>query len=104
MQAAVRACARGVAAPGPARAPAPVDASWAEPTAWAPEGDDPSDLVPVSVVFETSESSPDSIVVEISDGAGQNQKFELQTGPSVTGVDELLELPPASVVFGRRGT
>jgi serine/threonine-protein kinase len=103
MQAAVRACAREVATSG-AAARAPVYASWAEPTAWAPEAEDPSDVVPVSVVFETSESQPDSIVVEISDGTGRNETFELQTAPSGQEVDELLELPPASVVVGRRGS
>jgi hypothetical protein len=41
-------------------------------------------------------------VVEISDGMGKNEKFELQTGGA--DVDELLELPPASVVPGRQGT
>ena len=59
--------------------------------------------VPVSVVFETTESRPDSIVVEISDGAGHHGKFEPQTAAPSADVDELMELPPASVLPGRRG-
>jgi hypothetical protein len=103
MQAALRACARDF--PALARsAPPPVlgNQSWAEPTEWARDREESSDSVPVSVVFETPESRPESIVVEISDGAGHHEKFELQTAAPGADVDELLELPPASVLPGRR--
>jgi len=97
MQAALRACAKDVA---PARAAAAGNQSYGEPTAFATGADESSDTVPVSVVFDVPQSRPESILVEISDGTGRNQKFELET--SGTGVDELLELPPASVVPGRK--
>ena len=101
MQAAVRASARELAARS---VPKPIvvqpNVSWSEPTQYADD-----ETVPVSVVFDTTAGQPDSIVVEISDGTGKHQTFELQTAASAGGggVDELLELPPASVRPGRRG-
>ena len=85
-----------------ASAGAPPGPSYGEPTQWSPEADESSDAIPVSVVFDIPVSRPESIVVEISDGTGRSEKFELQTGG--TDVDELLELPPASVVPGRQST
>jgi serine/threonine-protein kinase len=103
MQAALRACARDCMPPARPPAAAPANKSYGEPTQWAPEADESSDAIPVSVVFETPPSRPESIVVEISDGTGRSEKFELQTGATGADVDELLELPPASVVPGREG-
>ena len=97
----VAACGGG-SGPGPA---AGVDAGADDATSpedTGPDAEESSDAVPVSVVFETPESRPESIMVEISDGTGGRQTFELQTA-SGTSVDELLELPPASVLPGRRG-
>ena len=97
MQAALRACAKDVGAAPAARD----DKSYGEPTQFTPGAEESSDTIPVSVVFDVPVSRPDSILVEIYDGTGRNQKFELETSSS--GVDELLELPPASVVPGRKG-
>jgi serine/threonine-protein kinase len=97
MQKAIRACAKDCM-PKPVAAVSLPNPSYGEPTQWAPEDDED---IPVSVVFETPVSRPESIVVEISDGMGKSEKFELQTGADV---DELLELPPASVVPGRQST
>ncbi len=103
MQAAIRACARDCSPAAAVSSTAPaLNKSYGEPTQWAPDAEESSDQIPVSVVFETPLSRPDSIVVEISDGTGQNQRFELQTEGA--DVDELLELPPASVVPGRKST
>jgi serine/threonine-protein kinase len=104
MQAAVRACARDILPAAAAPPAAPANPSYGEPTEWAPEGDESSDQIPVSVVFDIPTSRPESILIEISDGMGHHEKFELQTGPAGDAVDELLELPPASVVPGRQST
>jgi hypothetical protein len=66
------------------------------------EIDDGSDF-PISVVFETSRSRPHSIEIEISDATGAKKSFELQPDAADRDIDELLELPPASVVPGRPG-
>ena len=97
MQAVLRACAKEVAL---ASAALSVNKSYGEPTEFATVAEESSDTVPVSVVFDVPLSRPESILVEISDGTGGCQKFELET--TSAGVDELLELPPASVVPGRK--
>jgi eukaryotic-like serine/threonine-protein kinase len=102
MQAAVRDSWREFSARSAKAPAAPANQSWGEPTEYGPDAEESSDAVPVSVVFETPESHPESIMVEISDGTGGRQTFELQTA-SGSSVDELLELPPASVLPGRRG-
>ena len=56
--------------------------------------------VPVSVVFDASE--PDSIVIEMSDVTGVTKKFELQSEVLGKDLEDLLDLPPASVVPGRK--
>jgi serine/threonine-protein kinase len=105
MQNAIRACARDLAPAAVASPPtASTNPSYGEPTQWAPEAEESSDQIPVSVVFDTPLSRPESIVIEISDGMGRSEKFELQTAGNGADVDELLELPPASVVPGRQST
>jgi len=98
MQAALRACAKDVS---PAPVTTTVNPSYGEPTSYASGAEESSDTVPVSVVFDVPVSRPESILVEISDGMGHKQHFELETEGA--GVDELLELPPASVRPGRKG-
>jgi serine/threonine-protein kinase len=96
MQQAVRGCYDGAS-----RAARPASAiSWTA----APRSTEPADAAhasdeAVSVVFDTEGGG--SIVIEISDATGVTKKFELQPDASGKDLDELLELPPASVVPGR---
>jgi len=71
-----------------------------EPEISRPARDDLDDEVPVSVVFEPSLSRPDEIMVEIADGRGRRETYELQTDSSAVGIDDLLGMASATVVSG----
>jgi len=101
MQQAVRGCYESAPAPAARRSPISFGAA-AAPTKVAPEESADDSDVPLSVVFVTSESTGDSVVIEISDATGITKKFELQSEALGKELDELLDLPPVSVVPGRQ--
>jgi serine/threonine-protein kinase len=101
MQQAVRGCYTSAPTATARRSPISFGAA-AHPTQVAAEAPADASEEPVSVVFDTSEAGGDSIVIEISDITGATKKFELHPELSGKDLDELLELPPASVIPGRQ--